>query len=230
MGEADSFFSRWSRRKAAVVQGQPIAEPPANLPPPRGGEARQTDLSAEGQPAAQVDPAEAVSTEPALPALTLEDAQALKSDSDFKPFTARAVAPEVRNAAMKKLFSDPHFNVMDRLDIYIDDYSQPDPLPASMLREMVSAKFLNLFDDEDKAEAVNLSLMDVAPAQAAADMQQSTNFLPTESAPLMAHATANPADDAHADLRLQPYDAAFGAPLGESAEPVPPTAQRAVPP
>jgi hypothetical protein len=31
----------------------------------------------------------------------------------------------VKNAAMKKLFADPHFNVMDRLDIYIDDYSSP---------------------------------------------------------------------------------------------------------
>ena len=47
---------------------------------------------------------------------------------------ARDVAPEVRNAAMKKLFADPQFNVMDRLDTYIDDYSLPDPLPASMLR------------------------------------------------------------------------------------------------
>jgi hypothetical protein len=39
------------------------------------------------------------------------------------------VAPEVKNAAFKKLFADPHFNVMDGLDIYIDDYSKPDPLP-----------------------------------------------------------------------------------------------------
>ena len=230
MGEADSFFSRWSRRKAAGVRGQPMDEPLANLPPPRGGEARQTGLPAVGEPAAQGDPAEAVSTELALPALTLEDAQALKSDSDFKPFTARAVAPEVRNAAMKKLFSDPHFNVMDRLDIYIDDYSQPDPLPASMLRKMVSAKFLNLFDDDDKSEAVNLLGDDDTSAQVVADAPQSIHFSPTESAPLRAHATANPVDDAHADLRLQPHDAAFGTPPGERAEPVPPPAQRAVPP
>jgi hypothetical protein len=54
---------------------------------------------------------------------------------------ARGVTTDVRNAAVKKLFADPHFNVMDRLDIYIDDYSQPDPLPAAMLRQMVSARF-----------------------------------------------------------------------------------------
>ena len=79
----------------------------------------------------------------------MQDVAALNADSDFKPFVARAVAPEVRNAAMKKLFADPHFNVMDGLDIYIDDYSMPDPLPASMLRKMASAKFLKLFDDDE---------------------------------------------------------------------------------
>ena len=82
------------------------------------------------------------------PPPTLEDVQALTSQSDFRRFMAPDVDPVVKNAAMKKLFADPHFNVMDGLDIYIDDYNKPDPLPQSMLRQMVSAKFLNLFDDE----------------------------------------------------------------------------------
>ena len=80
----------------------------------------------------------------------MADTQALTPASDFRPFMGQGVAPEVKNAAMKKLFADPHFNVMDRMDIYIDDYSQPDPLPLAMLRQMNGAKFLNLFDDEDK--------------------------------------------------------------------------------
>lgn len=67
---------------------------------------------------------------------------------------AQQVSPEVRNAAMKKLFADPHYNVMDGLDTYIDDYSNPDPISESMLRQMVSAKFLNLFPDEPAATAV----------------------------------------------------------------------------
>ena len=85
------------------------------------------------------------------PAPSLADTQALTPASDFRPFMGQGVAPEVKNAAMKKLFADPHFNVMDRMDIYIDDYSQPDPLPLAMLRQMNGAKFLNLFEDEDKA-------------------------------------------------------------------------------
>jgi hypothetical protein len=72
----------------------------------------------------------------------------LHSESDFSPFTAKTVSPEVRNAAMKKLFTDPHYNVMDGLDIYIDDYSKPDPIPESMLRQMVGAQFLNLFESD----------------------------------------------------------------------------------
>ena len=87
------------------------------------------------------------------PAPSLADTQALTPASDFRPFMGQGVAPEVKNAAMKKLFADPHFNVMDRMDIYIDDYSQPDPLPLAMLRQMNGAKFLNLFEDEDKDKA-----------------------------------------------------------------------------
>jgi hypothetical protein len=55
------------------------------------------------------------------------------------------VDPAVQQAAMKKLFSDPHFNIMDRLDIYIDDYSIPDPIPMEMLKRMVQSESLGLF-------------------------------------------------------------------------------------
>jgi hypothetical protein len=43
------------------------------------------------------------------------------------------------------MFTDPHFNIMDGLDIYIDDYSKPDPLPPGMLERMVQSDMLNLF-------------------------------------------------------------------------------------
>ena len=43
---------------------------------------------------------------------------------------------DVKRAALRKLFTDPHFNVMDGLDIYIDDYSKPDPMPEGMLDKL----------------------------------------------------------------------------------------------
>jgi hypothetical protein len=108
---------------------------------------------------------------------------------------ARGVAPDVKNAAMKKLFADPHFNVMDRLDIYIDDYSQPDPLPLAMLRQMTSAKTLNLFDDEPE-DVVETRVGDKAATEETKVVAQ--------SAPAENNSNPEPNTHDHADLRLQP--------------------------
>ena len=145
---AEGFLGRWSQRKQQVRSGRqpedPLVEadsragvepPPAPVPDPEPGAGTAAgDAAAEGE---------------AAPAPTLLDVQGLTPQSDFKPFVGRSVAPEVRNAAMKKLFTDPHFNVMDRLDTYIDDYSIDDPIPEAMQRQMVGAKFLHLFDEDD---------------------------------------------------------------------------------
>ena len=51
-----------------------------------------------------------------------------------------SVAPSLRNAALKKLFADPRFNVMDGLDTYIDDYSVSVPIDAEEARGLVQAR------------------------------------------------------------------------------------------
>lgn len=157
------FFGRWSRRKAQVRTGQAVpAEPPRQVVPvvsaPLTGEAAiapavsrpvvqplppEVPAPSDEYPARRAD--EAVAEPP--PALSLDDVKALTPEADFSPFVAREVSPEVRNAAMRKLFADPKFNVMDGLDIYIDDYSQPDPLPPALARQLVSAQFMKLFDE-----------------------------------------------------------------------------------
>ena len=153
---ADGFLGRWSQRKQAQRAGLPLDEPP--VPPsaaPAGAALSLTPANPAASPEATVTaqgPAQSPpAPEPAPPPPSLDDASRLTPASDFRPFMARDVSPEVRNAAMKKLFADPQFNVMDRLDTYIDDYSQPDPLPAAMLRQMASAQFLKLFDDDNEA-------------------------------------------------------------------------------
>jgi hypothetical protein len=50
-----------------------------------------------------------------------------------------AIDEETKRAALKKLFSDPSFNMMDGLDIYVGDYTQPDPMPAGMLEKLSAA-------------------------------------------------------------------------------------------
>src|SRR5207302_631840 len=79
---------------------------------------------------------------------TLADVARLTRDSDFSRLVGADVDASVSNAALKKLFSDPHFNVMDGLDTYIDDYGRPDPIPPSMLRALNQAASLGLFDSE----------------------------------------------------------------------------------
>lgn len=107
---------------------------------------------------------------PAPPPPTLAEAEALTPQSDFARFVKSDVDPQVKNLAMKKLFADPHFNIMDGLDTYIDDYNTPDPLPRSILRQLVQARTLGLLDDELEAQpapdGLGDEVMPMAPAQA----------------------------------------------------------------
>jgi hypothetical protein len=106
----------------------------------------------------------------------------------------------VKNAALKKLFADPRYNIMDGMDVYIDDYSKPDPMPYSMLRQLASAKFLGLFDQEEKEEAARQA-RDVADNPIAQTVAQS------DAAP---QAVPEPPQNADPDLRLQQDHAAPG--------------------
>jgi hypothetical protein len=114
------------------------------------------------------------------------------------------VAPEVRNAAMKKLFADPHFNVMDGLDIYIGDYNKPDPIPPEMLRQLASAKFLKLFDDEEEKDAAE----QVAKAPTVREVADDCHADSVAQSGTRTGQALPPADEhADPDLRLQKDDA-----------------------
>src|SRR5690606_34244483 len=120
---------------------------------------------------------------------------------DFRRFVAPEVPNEVRNAAVKKLFADPHFNVMDGLDVYIDDYSQPSPLSKAELAMMVGAQFLKLVDDpEDKAAATAGS---AEQARAEEPATSAAPEAPSEPAQAADTNEAHEAHDEHPDLQLQ---------------------------
>jgi hypothetical protein len=219
---ADGFLGRWAKRKEAVRQGKALEPEPTLLAPQ--------------QPSPQPSPASGRGSEGALPAAagvapsplrregggegapepqiappTLADTESLTPASDFARFVGPEVAPEVKNAALKKLFADPHFNVQDGLDVYIGDYSQPDPLPAAMLRQLASAKFLRMFDDEEEAskegqagkDPVLRDVADLAAEQSVAQSGMGGRIEDTEQAvpPVKDHADP--------DLRLQ-QDHAIG--------------------
>ena len=70
-----------------------------------------------------------------LPAL-----EGLSFESDFRAFMHAKVDEGIRRAALKKLFRDPRFNVMDGLDVYIDDYSKEDPISPALLAQLEHAR------------------------------------------------------------------------------------------
>jgi hypothetical protein len=84
-------------------------------------EASQKNSVVEGNVATESRPVE-------LPPL-----ESLDFESDFKAFMQSKVEESIKRAALKKLFADPRFNVMDGLDTYIDDYTKAEPFTEGLL-------------------------------------------------------------------------------------------------
>lgn len=136
MAGEENFLSRWSRRKVEARSDAPA--PAAALPPEKPA------LPLTGE----VTPATAPAEKSPLPAV-----ESLTPESDFAPFMDPEVDGGVRRQALKTLFSDPRFNVMDMMDVYVDDYSKPDPLPESWLAKMDSVSWLGDKGGRDREEA-----------------------------------------------------------------------------
>jgi Protein of unknown function (DUF3306) len=216
----EGFLERWSRRKAQARGATTPSQEPA--PPTEATSSLETETVAPAgeAEAASVPRGAADDRAPeagrsvsdgaaAEPAPTLADVARLTRDSDFTRFVAPEVTGEVRNAALRKLFSDPRFNVMDGLDVYIDDYNTPDPLPAGMLSKMAQAKFLGLV----KEHGARLLTDSPLPAQ-----RVTNNVAPATPAPLTSAdqptVETGPTYE-NADLQLQSHHAA-GRPSPES--------------
>ncbi|HJV59430.1 MAG TPA: DUF3306 domain-containing protein [Albitalea sp.] len=187
----DGFLSRWARRKAEARDGRPgeatatvIDAPVPVVPPP-------------SEPAAVLPAEPQAAVEPAP---TMDDVAQLAAGADIRRFLAPAVDESVKRAAMKKLFADPHFNVMDGLDTYIDDYNKADPIPLAMLRKMAQSHALGLFEDEATEERAPKASTD-----GAANQQVPQSPEPHDAVP----------PDEDADLRLQQDDAAGCGGAGE---------------
>ena len=92
--------------------------------------------------------------EVAAPLPPVED---LKPDSDFVPFMKANVDPATRRSALKKLFTDPHFNVADPFEAYSEDYTKSEPIPEKMLKAINRARDLAVDGPEKVAEKERLA-------------------------------------------------------------------------
>lgn len=131
------FLSRWSRRKLAAVAQ-------AELDPLLGGESPEPPRSKDAGPLpaspAAPDPADAAASPGVGAEASLPPVESLSLSSDFSAFLKEEVSEALRRKALQKLFADPHFNRMDGLDIYIDDYSRPDPISSEAMAKLRHAR------------------------------------------------------------------------------------------
>lgn len=149
-GDDEAFFARWARRKA-----EPEAEAPASSP-----------AAAEPEPT----PEERERLIAALPPL-----DSIGPGVDLKPFLARWVPEDLRNAALRRMWvADPAIRdaVGDALD-YAFDYNAPETIPGwgplspgDSPRELVERLFSGQSSTDGAASVVQ------ADADAAADSAQ----------------------------------------------------------
>jgi hypothetical protein len=126
MEDKEAFLTRWSRLKEQGAK-QEIAK------------AEEVKASAKPQD---------------LPPPELPPVEKLDINANFSGFLRPEVKEELRRAALKKLFDDPHFHFenMDKLDVYIDDYSKLDLIPPDMLAQLMESNPL-LFPPKDDASS-----------------------------------------------------------------------------
>ncbi len=172
-----SFLVRWSRRKRAIAVGAPLPEPIVVAPP-----APAIDEANEDVPLA----------DPAL----------LDFADDFTPYLKARVAPALKKAALKKLFSDPTFNEIDGLDVYLEDFNKVPDLPAADLallkhaREVLWPGSTAAEKEKGRENAATAAEPASAPAVAQADESVMPPSPVSEEARATASNDATPDDDA----------------------------------
>ena len=129
--EKENFLGRWSRVKREQEQRSQEA-----AAVPQGNQAEQKP-----------------------PELTPVDK--LTAESEFSGFMHPKVADALRRQALKKLFSDPHFNIPDPYEPYSIDFTAGEPISEEMMATLNQARTL-LFSDEQKEQAL---AADVAKAE-----------------------------------------------------------------
>ncbi len=143
----ESVLSRWSRLKRGATPDKPaeaVSEISPRSPQFNTDEAPVVDgeKNAALEPGVVVPDARAArKANDALAELpSLDD---ISLDRDFTPFMQAKVPEVLKRQALKTLFKDPHFNVMDGLDIYIDDYTKFEPISAAELEGLSAWKSIS---------------------------------------------------------------------------------------
>lgn len=157
------FLGRWSRLKREAAADALPPAPPVATPPEEANAVVPSPRSAQALPDEATEP-------PPL--------ESLGFDSDYRAFLGQKVDEGLKRVALKKLFHTPHFNTMDGLDVYIEDFNLYEPLPASMVSQLAHAKetlnptlpdnWLTSVPDETPPAVPETTAAPAAPAEQAA--------------------------------------------------------------
>jgi hypothetical protein len=176
---------RWSQRKLAAAREK-------NVPGTAANPVAAPATVAATAPVDVAPPAAAPTS-----ATTLPPVESLTIDSDFTPFFQPKVGEALRRQALKQLFRDPQFNVMDGLDVYVGDYSLPDPIAPDIVRQMVQGRYI--FDPPATRINAQGHVEDVPPEEAVpgdrADAVADTPAAPIPASALEAEAVPAPLPD-----------------------------------
>lgn len=149
---ADEFFARWAKKNAESAKAsESLPDTDAGALVPESAES--ADVTSEPQ---------------ALP--TMDDVAKLTHDSDYSGFMAQGVDESVKRSAMKKLFTDPHFNIMDGLDVYIEDFNKFEPMTPAFIAGLSHAK--GLMDPLAQLKSPLMKLLDMPQDEARSDTEQ----------------------------------------------------------
>ncbi len=165
MSADEPFLARWSRRKIEardpLAPDQAPERPGPAIPEPEraergfvtnatnatnvtnascGTSASSATHASNGH--ASNGPTSARDASLPTPLPSLDSLRGLQSD--YHEFLKPDVDPGLQRAALKKLFSDPHFNQMDGLDVYIDDYGKFEPMSAAVAASLAANKYLRV--------------------------------------------------------------------------------------
>jgi len=179
---------RWSQRKLESARAE-VQTPVQAAPVPVDASAAAQTSAGTAHSALEPTDSTSVSTQSAdanLPAI-----ESLTIDSDFAPFFKPQVDESIKRAALKQLFRDPRFNIMDGLDTYIDDYTQADPIPSAMLEDLMQRR---VFFPASAEGGPRERVIDESPRDHAASSVEAIAPPIAPDAPLPSVALAAPVD------------------------------------
>ena len=162
-GAADEgFLQRWSRLKrenrdegdqAGSAFGLEAAADQAASERPD-----PSDAAGSADAAGPADAADAVGPDPELPPL-----ESLGEDSDYSAFLAPGVCPDLRKAALRRLFHSPKFNVRCPLDDNSRDFREFIPLGDIVTSDMKHHALRRLEQLAEAADRLEAASPDSAP-------------------------------------------------------------------